>query len=614
MFVLTTGEAVRFVAVTLTLSVHEVDAIPAGAAARLPPLRPTKVSPGVPPRTVPEQVVTRFAGLAMVSAEGATGRLSVKVIGAIAVLLKLLTVMVSVEVPPLKIEVGAKALVTLALVCTRMVFEKARLVTPWDEVRLPAATEFVALALNGLAGVAVVTDTLTVHELLALIVPPLSPTDVPPGVPVGVPAGQVVVRLAGLAISSCAGSASLKLTPVRATPLPLGRVMVKTLVPPPWILFGENALLPATGASATTVRVAWALCVLVPCEDAAAPAGITLTYDPAVAETTLTVNEQMPEPVPAAGIVAPPRLAEVPPGVAVTTPPAQVVEAPEGVAMTSPDGRLSVIEVPVAGVAAALSKSMVSTETCPAEAEIGLKLLLTPIAACADALSSPATTRRRAKLRAAGFLRGPGSGLPGAGWNAEIVAGAEFSLKRRCESIPGFFGHAPSGPPEAGLQQESVRTDFPPATVRPHSAPLGASGHPAGVAHIMPYSGRLYTSRQLGGLNARPAGQADCPLAQFRADKRMTHGPGGAARHACAAFGGCWRWPGSLSKPSTGIEGRRCATMLPPLCINAPGPTPCRFTNSNAPVANTASKSSRRFPTPIRPTVRSAASKECGVG
>jgi hypothetical protein len=154
--------------------------------------------------------------------------------------------------------------------------ENAVFVTPCVDVNALAATELVAFALNGVVGSAAITETESVHEPLAGIVAPLKLTDV--AVLVAVPRLHVVVALGVGAMASCAGKVSVIATFVSGTPLLFGSVIVSVLgLPLPCTFVGKKALLAATGAKATTVNVACADCVLLPCEDVTAPGGMVLT-------------------------------------------------------------------------------------------------------------------------------------------------------------------------------------------------------------------------------------------------------------------------------------------------------------------------------------------------
>src|SRR5437764_4187395 len=72
---------------------------------------------------------------------------------------------------------------------------------------------------------ALVTFTVTVHELLTAMLPPVNDTLPDPAVAVGVPP-QVLVRPMGVATSRLAGKVSVNPTPVSASVLADGLVMV----------------------------------------------------------------------------------------------------------------------------------------------------------------------------------------------------------------------------------------------------------------------------------------------------------------------------------------------------------------------------------------------------
>lgn len=76
---------------------------------------------------------------------------------------------------------------------------------------------------------ALVTVALTVQEVLAATVPPVSDTVPDPAVAVAVPP-QVLVRPLGVATTRLAGKLSVKERFVRATVFPAGLVMVMVMV------------------------------------------------------------------------------------------------------------------------------------------------------------------------------------------------------------------------------------------------------------------------------------------------------------------------------------------------------------------------------------------------
>jgi len=101
-----------------------------------------------------------------------------------------------------------------------------------------------------------VTLTVTVHELLAAIVPPVNETVPDPAVAVGVPL-HVLLNPFGVATTKLAGKASVNPTPVSPTVADgLVMVMVMVLVPPTEIVVGLNTLVVVGGATTVMVSVA----------------------------------------------------------------------------------------------------------------------------------------------------------------------------------------------------------------------------------------------------------------------------------------------------------------------------------------------------------------------
>lgn len=98
--------------------------------------------------------------------------------------------------------------------------------------------------------------TVTRHELLAAIVPPVSETVPDPAVAVGVPL-QVLLNAFGFATTRFAGKLSVNPTPVNPTVADgLVMVMVIVVVPPTEIAVGLNALVIVGGATTVIVSVA----------------------------------------------------------------------------------------------------------------------------------------------------------------------------------------------------------------------------------------------------------------------------------------------------------------------------------------------------------------------
>jgi len=131
-----------------------------------------------------------------------------------------------------------------------------------------------------------VTFTVTAHELLAEIVPPVRLIEVLPAVAVNVPPLHVLVAPGVAATCKPDGKLSVTATPLKAVPV-FGLVMVKVRVEVPLTatLVGEKALVMLGGA--TTVSVAVLLVAPVPpLVELTAP--VVLDLLPAVVPVTLT--------------------------------------------------------------------------------------------------------------------------------------------------------------------------------------------------------------------------------------------------------------------------------------------------------------------------------------
>jgi len=178
-----------------------------------------------------------------------------------------------------------------------------------------------------------VTFTVTAHELLAEIVPPLRLIEVLPAVAVNVPPLHVLVAPGVAATCRPAGKLSVTATPLKAVPV-LGLVMVNVMVdvPPTEVLVGEKALLMLGGATTVTLAVLL-LAPVPPSVELTAP--VVLVFNPALVPVTLTITLQEL----LAASLPPLRLMLVLPAVAPIKVPPQVLETDEATA--SPDGRLS---------------------------------------------------------------------------------------------------------------------------------------------------------------------------------------------------------------------------------------------------------------------------------
>src|SRR6266852_9817698 len=187
-----------------------------------------------------------------------------------------------------------------------------------------------------------VTFTLTAHELLAAIVPPLKLMVVSPAAGANVPP-HVLLEPGTAATCRPSGKVSLTATPLKAVPV-LGLVMVKVRVevPPTEVLVGEKALLILGCATTASVTVLL-LEPVPPSVEVTAP--VVLDLLPALVPVTFTLmlHELL------SAIPPPLRLMLLPPAVAESVPP-QVLLAPFGLDTTSPEGRLSEKATPLKAV------------------------------------------------------------------------------------------------------------------------------------------------------------------------------------------------------------------------------------------------------------------------
>ena len=192
-----------------------------------------------------------------------------------------------------------------------------------------------------------VTFTVTAHELLAAIVPPVNETVPDPAVAAGVPL-QVLLNPLGVATTRLVGKLSVNPTPVSPTVADgLVMVIVIVLVPPTEIVVGLNTLVVVGGA--TTVIVSVAVPPVPPSVELTVL--VVLTCAPALMPVMLTENVQ-DDPAPGEAVSVPPDklTVEGDPGglliVAVMVPlpqePVTVVEA-----SFNPPGKLSVNATPL---------------------------------------------------------------------------------------------------------------------------------------------------------------------------------------------------------------------------------------------------------------------------
>src|SRR5260370_95381 len=189
--------------------------------------------------------------------------------------------------------------------------------------------------------------TVRVQVLLAATVPPVSEILPEPATAVATPP-QVLVSPLGVATTKPAGSVSVNATPVSATALAPGLVMVKVsdVVPFSGIAAAPKALAIEGGATSLMIisddvpgLVAFDVLPVPPSVDVTCT---LLCFTPAVVLviSTFTVHEALGASVPAD------KLTDVAPATAVVVPP-QVLFAFGGLARIKPAGRLSVNAIPV---------------------------------------------------------------------------------------------------------------------------------------------------------------------------------------------------------------------------------------------------------------------------
>jgi hypothetical protein len=183
------------------------------------------------------------------------------------------------------------------------------------------------------------TLTTTVQELFTATLPPVRLMLLPPAVAEAVPP-QLLVKPFGVATTKPAGSVSLNATPLCATALATGLVMVKVsvLVPLSGIEWGLNAL--AMDGGPTTVSVSVAVFPVPPLVELTAPE--VLVKAPAAMPVTLTTTVQELF----TAMLPPVRLMLLPPAAAEAVPP-QLLVKPFGVATTTPTGSVSLNATPL---------------------------------------------------------------------------------------------------------------------------------------------------------------------------------------------------------------------------------------------------------------------------
>jgi hypothetical protein len=309
------------VPVTLTETVHEAP------AASVPPDKLTEDDPATAV-AVPPQVLVRLGGVATTRPAGklSVNAIPVRVNAAFGFwMLKLRLV-----VPFSRMLAAPKALAITSGLPTVRLAVAVLPVPPLVEVTLPVVLVY-------WPETAPVTVTENWHWLLGAMVAPDKAMLV----------GLVVVKVPphtvvdALATVSPVGSVSLNATPVSATALAAGLVMVKVneVVAFSAIVEGLNIL--AIEGGATTLMLAEAVPPVPPSVEVTFP--VVLFFCPAVVPVTFTekVHELL------AARVAPDRLMTPVPAVAVIVPPPQEPVSPLGVEITSPAGKVSLKPIPV---------------------------------------------------------------------------------------------------------------------------------------------------------------------------------------------------------------------------------------------------------------------------
>jgi len=294
-------------------------------AARVPPVKVSVVSPALGVKVPPQAVVA----LGVAATCNPDGRVSLNAIPVKAVVrFGLVMVKVRVDTPPVQIVVGLNALDIVGAPTT--VIMAVLLVAPGPlSVALMTPVVFICTP-------AAVPVTVTLNEQLALAasVPPVN--EIMLGAVVVTVPPQVVADPVGT--DSPAGSVSVKLIPVSASP-EFGLVIVKVrlVVPPTRMLAAPKPLVMVGGEATVTVAVLLTAPVP-PLVDVTAPVVLFLT--PAVVPVTVTLKVHMPPPA----IVAPLSVIKLLP-VTVKVPPHWLEPALFGV--VSPAGRVSVKPTPV---------------------------------------------------------------------------------------------------------------------------------------------------------------------------------------------------------------------------------------------------------------------------
>ncbi|MBL0140681.1 MAG: hypothetical protein IPP91_01105 [Betaproteobacteria bacterium] len=194
-----------------------------------------------------------------------------------------------------------------------------------------------------------------------------------------VPLGQLAVTFGVPAITTLAGSVSVKVIPACAgLPAPFASVKVSVEVPPWLIVAGENAFVRE---ACVTVSVWFVTPFNIPAMAVtwAAP----FTYAPAVLLVTFTVIVQTEAPMAALTPVPPTVIVPVPAVAVIVGVPPQPFTRPLGVPITAPAGSASVKVRPVrTGAPAGLLIVKVRTEFCPTPTVVGLNAFVSVGSAC----------------------------------------------------------------------------------------------------------------------------------------------------------------------------------------------------------------------------------------
>jgi len=317
------------VPVTFTLKVQDV------LVASVAPDRLTAPEPATAVIVPPPQLPVRPLGVATTKP---AGRVSVNAIPVNGMVLIAGFVMVKLKlVEPFNGMLAApKDLVIVGGVATDRFAVAVLPVPPLVELTLP-------VVLTKLPEAVPVMFTVSVQVLLTAIVPPVSETLPEPATAVAVPP-HVLVSPLGVATTRPAGKVSVNATPVSATALPAGLVIVKVndVVPFNGIAAAPKALTIEGGA--TTLILADAVPPVPPSVDVTFP--VVLFCVPADVPVTFTANVHEV----LAASVAPVRLITFVACVAVMVPPPQLPVRPFGVETTRPAGKVSLKSTPVSVV------------------------------------------------------------------------------------------------------------------------------------------------------------------------------------------------------------------------------------------------------------------------